>query len=99
MVGWGDGPPPPALHVPCRVRGDFDEVHECPLPPFPFPPSHDTRIRTTRRRTASSGRAGKVVLRIAFVLFISIVLVTLVIPLILVRPASPNRAGVLQSCW
>ena len=79
--------------------GFFDEVHECPLPPFPFPPSHDTRIRTTRRRTASSGRAGKPVLRIALVLLTPIVLVTLVLLLALVRPAGPNRVGVLQSCW
>ena len=99
MMGWGDGPPPPAPHVPCRVRGDFDEVHECPSPPFPFSPSHDTRNRTTRRRTASSGRAGKPVLRIALVLLTPVVLVTLVLLLALVRPAGPNRAGALQSCW
>ena len=38
MMGWGDGPPPPAPHVLCRVRGDLDEFYECPLPPLPVPP-------------------------------------------------------------
>ena len=40
MVGWGDGPPPPALHVLCWVRGDFVEFYECPLPPIPVPYMH-----------------------------------------------------------
>eukprot|EP00959_Pyramimonas_sp_CCMP1952_P107695 2251809-Pyramimonas_sp.AAC.1 len=37
MAGWGDGPPLPALQVLCRVRGDFVEFYECPLP-APLPP-------------------------------------------------------------